>query len=583
MIAFVLLAAIALFVIAYRIYGSWISRQFELDDRHAVPSETLYDGTDYVPAKTAVLFGHHFSSIAGAGPVIGPILAGLFFGWVPALLWIVVGSIFVGGVHDFGSMVASVRHKAKSIAELARQYMSPLSYKLFLAFIWLTLVYVIVVFLDLTAVSFIDIPAEPGTAESVQGTGVAVASGIFLVLAIVLGVVNQHSKTPLWQSTVVLVPILVAGAVWSSGITSDGNYLPRLLGDARETWSVLLLVYCFIASVTPVWALLHPRDYLSSFLLYLAVLGGGTGLLIGSFTGTIQPNYPAFVNPADPIFQQVPHLGPLFPILFITIACGACSGFHSMVSSGTTSKQVSCETDARRIGYGGMLTEGVVAVISLSCVMMLGFSAQSLGQNPVTVYAKGMGQFLNAFGIPLQVGSMLGLLTLSTFLLTTLDTCTRLGRYVLQEFFQWDNTVAVNRVKATVLTLVIPVIMAYTTYTTPSGQVLPVWRAIWPVFGSTNQLLAGLALLAVTFWMKRTGRKWAFVAVPTAFMITMTMTALVLQVSGAQTVMPVRIIAGSLLVLGVVLVTEAIRIFGRPQLPRETILMRESVAVTPGD
>lgn len=583
MIAIILLAAIALFVVAYRVYGNWLSRQFEINDRHAVPSETMYDGTDYVPAKTAVLFGHHFSSIAGAGPVIGPILAGLFFGWVPALLWIVAGSIFVGGVHDFGSMVASVRHKAKSIAELARQYMSPLSYKLFLAFIWLTLVYVIVVFLDLTAVSFIDVPAAMGSAEQVQGTGVAVASGIFMLLAVILGVVNQRTRTPLWLSTLVLVPLLVTAAVWSSGITSDGSYLPRILGDARETWSVLLLVYCFIASVTPVWALLHPRDYLSSFLLYLAVFGGGTGLLIGSFTGTVQPNYPAFVNPADPVFQQVPHLGPLFPILFITIACGACSGFHSMVSSGTTSKQVACESDARRIGYGGMLTEGVVAVISLACVMMLGFSAQSLGQNPVTVYAKGMGQFLNSFGIPLQVGSMLGLLTLSTFLLTTLDTCTRLGRYVLQEFFQWDNTVAANRIKATLLTLVIPVVMAYTTYTTPSGQVLPVWRAIWPVFGSTNQLLAGLALLAVTFWMKRTGRKWGFVAVPTAFMIAMTMTALVLQVTGEQTVLPVRIIAGALLLLGTVLVTEAVRIFGRPQLPREAIVLRQSAAVAPGD
>jgi carbon starvation protein len=536
-----------------------------------------------VPAKTAVLFGHHFSSIAGAGPVIGPILAGLFFGWAPALLWIVAGSIFVGGVHDFGSMVASIRHKAKSIAELARQYMSPLSYKLFLAFIWLTLVYVIVVFLDLTAVSFIDQPAVPGSAEQVQGTGVAVASGIFMLLAIVLGVLNQKTSTPLWTSTIVLVPLLVAAAVWSSGITSDGSYLPTWVGDARETWSVLLLAYCFVASVTPVWALLHPRDYLSSFLLYLAVLGGGMGLMIGSASGALQPSYPAFVNPADPIFQQVPHLGPLFPILFITIACGACSGFHSMVSSGTTSKQVSCESDARRIGYGGMLTEGVVAVISLACVMMLGFNAQNLGLNPVTVYAKGMGLFLNTFGIPTQVGSMLGLLTLSTFLLTTLDTCTRLGRYVLQEFFSWDNSVAANRVKATVLTLVIPAIMAYTTYTTPSGQVLPVWRAIWPVFGSTNQLLAGLALLAVTFWMKRTGRKWGFVAAPTVFMIGMTMTALVMQVSGPQTVMPVRVIAGALLVLGTVLVAEAIRIFGRPSLPRETILLRQEATVARGD
>lgn len=573
MIALLLMTAIVAFALAYRLYGGFVARRLELSDRHAVPSETLYDGTDYVPARTAILFGHHFSSIAGAGPIVGPILAAMFFGWAPALAWIVLGSIFVGGVHDFGSLVASMRHQAKSIAELARQYMSPLAYRLFLAFIWLTLVYVIVVFLDLTAVSFIDTPGGTGAAE-VQGTGVAVASGIFMLLAIGLGIVNHRARVPLWLSTTGFVAALVAAAVWASGITSDGSYLPKLLGDARETWSVVLLIYCFIASVTPVWALLHPRDYLSSFLLYLAVLGGGIGLIIGSLSGTIMPSYPAFVSPADPVFDTVPHLGPLFPILFITIACGACSGFHSMVSSGTTAKQVRCETDARRIGYGGMLTEGVVAVISVACVMMLGFSEQTLSQNPVTVYAQGMGTFLNSYGLPLRIGSMLGLLTLSTFLLTTLDTCTRLGRYVLQEFFQWDNRVAANRVKATLITLVIPLIMAYTTYTTPSGVVLPVWRAIWPVFGSTNQLLAGLALLAVTFWLKRTGRRWQFAGIPTLFMVTITLSALVLQMTSPVTATPVRVIAIVLFALGAVLVVEAARIFGRPQLPREAIILR---------
>lgn len=576
MIALLLIAAIASFALAYRLYGGFVARRLEVSDRNAVPSETLYDGTDYVPARTAILFGHHFSSIAGAGPIVGPILAAMFFGWVPALIWILLGSIFVGGVHDFGSLVASVRHKAKSIAELARQYMSPLSYKLFLAFIWLTLVYVIVVFLDLTAVSFIDTPGSTGAAE-VQGTGVAVASGIFMVLAIGLGVVLHQTKVPLWMATTGFVGVLLTAAVWASGITSDGAYLPTFLGDARETWSVVLLVYCFIASITPVWALLHPRDYLSSFLLYLAVLGGGIGLILGSLSGRILPTYPAFIDPSDPVFDTIPHLGPLFPILFITIACGACSGFHSMVSSGTTAKQVSCETDARRIGYGGMLTEGVVAVLSVACVMMLGFSAQTLGQNPVTVYAQGMGAFLNSFGLPVRIGTMLGLLTLSTFLLTTLDTCTRLGRYVLQELFDWDNRVAWNRVKSTLITLIIPMVMAYTTYTTPAGVQLPVWRAIWPVFGSTNQLLAGLALLAVTFWLKRTGRRWLFAGIPTVFMITITMSALVLQMSSPVTATPVRAIAIALFALGAVLVIEAIRIFGRPGVPRETITLRADV------
>jgi len=573
MIALLLAAAIVSFALAYRLYGAFVARRLEVSDRHAVPSETMYDGTDYVPAPTAILFGHHFSSIAGAGPIVGPILAAMFFGWAPAIAWIILGSIFVGGVHDFGSLVASMRHKAKSIAELARQYMSPLAYKLFLAFIWLTLVYVIVVFLDLTAVSFIDTPGATGAAE-VQGTGVAVASGIFMLLAVGLGIVNHRTQIPLWLSTTVFVGLLLAAAIWSSSITSDGEYVPKFLGEARQFWSVMLLIYCFIASVTPVWVLLHPRDYLSSFMLYLAVLGGGAGLVIGSISGRIMPNYPAVIDPTDPVFQSVPHLGPLFPILFITIACGACSGFHSMVSSGTTAKQVRRESDARRIGYGGMLTEGVVAVISVACVMMLRFGPETLGQNPVTVYAQGMGTFLNSFGLPMRVGSMLGLLTLSTFLLTTLDTCTRLGRYVLQEFFDWDNRVAANRVKATLITMVIPLLMAYTTYTTPSGVVLPVWRAIWPVFGSTNQLLAGLALLSVTFWLKRTGRRWWFAGIPTVFMVGITMSALVLQISSAATATPVRIIAVALFVLGAVLVAESARIFGRPGMPREAILLR---------
>ena len=274
--AILLVASIVLFSIAYRVYGQWISRQFGLNDNHRVPSEAQYDGTDFVPAPTPVLFGHHFSSIAGAGPIVGPILAGLFFGWVPAVLWIIAGSIFVGGVHDFGSMIASVRHKARSVAELARDYITPLSFKLFLAFIWLALIYVIVVFMDLTAASFVDTFDSSG-AESAQGTGVAVASGIFVLLALALGVLNNRTKTPLWMSTLVFVPTLLIAIAWASGIHSTGSYIPALFSDPKHFWIVLLLVYCVIASVTPVWVLLHPRDYLSSFLLYAVMLGGGIG------------------------------------------------------------------------------------------------------------------------------------------------------------------------------------------------------------------------------------------------------------------------------------------------------------------
>ena len=575
--ALLLLASIVLFSVAYRVYGTWISRQFGLNDSHRVPSDTLYDGTDFVPAAAPVLFGHHFSSIAGAGPIVGPILAGLFFGWVPAVIWIIAGSIFVGGVHDFGAMIASVRHKARSVAELARDYITPLSFKLFLSFILLALIYVVVVFMDLTAASFVDTFDASG-AESAQGTGVAVASGIFMGLALLFGVASHKLKAPLWLATVVFVPVLFGAIAWSSGIHSDGSYIPALFTNPKHFWIVILLAYCVIASVSPVWVLLHPRDYLSSFLLYAVMVGGGIGVFVGAFTGGLDTTWPAWVSPSNPIFNEVAHLGPLFPILFITIACGACSGFHSIVASGTTAKQVRCETDTRRIGYGGMLVEGVVAVLALGTIMGLSFGAEALRGNPVVLFANGIGRFMSMLGVPYKFGSMLGLLALSTFLLTTLDTCTRLGRYVLQEFFGWDNAKASVRWTATLLVLVAPAVLAFMTYTTPTGEVIPVWRAIWPVFGGTNQLLAGLALLALTMWLRRTGRKWIFAAVPMVFMIVMTVSALVLMVLNETTVPPVRVIAGFLLALASVMVVEGLRAFRMPQVqPEEVVLANGDV------
>ncbi|MGM0669894.1 MAG: carbon starvation CstA family protein [Gemmatimonadota bacterium] len=576
MLAIILTTAIVLFVLAYRFYGSWIAGKLDLGDDHAVPSEYMYDGTDYVPARTPVLFGHHFSSIAGAGPIVGPILAGLFFGWLPAVIWIILGSIFVGGVHDFGSMVASIRHKARSVAELAKDYMTPLSFRLFMVFIWFTMVYVIVVFMDLTAVSFIDVRDAEGV-ETAQGTGVAVASGVFIFLAILLGLVNNRTRMPVWASTLVFVPALLVAIVLSTGIHSDGSYIPGFFADPKHMWILLLLTYCLIASVTPVWILLQPRDYLSSFLLYLTVLGGGLGILVGTLTGVISVSWPALVDPGHPVFQEVAHLGPLFPILFITVACGACSGFHSIVSSGTTAKQLRCETDARRIGYGGMLVEGIVAIIALGTVMGLTFSLDALRGDPVGLFSAGIGRFFETLGVPPRFGTMLGLLALSTFLLTTLDTCTRLARYVLQEFFGWDNAVARVRWISTIITLLLPAILAFMTYTTPSGQAIPVWRAIWPVFGATNQLLAGLALLAVTVWLKRTGRAWLFAGVPMVFMVGMTLSATVMLILSSNTATPVRVISAFLFVLGALMVMEAFRSLKKPDVPPERIVMRSEV------
>jgi carbon starvation protein len=572
MLGAILLATIGFFWIGYRLYGVWMSRAFGLDDRHLVPAEGQYDGVDHVPTKTEVLLGHHFSSIAGAGPIVGPILAGLFFGWLPALLWIVLGSIFVGGVHDFGSTIASVRHKAKSIAELARQYITPTAYKLFLAFIWLALVYVIVVFMDLTAATFVNV--------EMNGSGVAISAILFVALALVMGYATYRRRMGVKAGTLIFLPLLLL-AVWvGDAVSAGGGLLPAVAGSEKSTWNLVLLGYALVAAITPVWILLQPRDYLSSWLLYLSVVGAGAGLLIGAATGSVAvaSQWPAIVRPGDIAALGVPGLGPLFPILFITVACGACSGFHCMVGSGTTSKQVRCESDTRRIAYGAMLIEGVVAVIALSTVMILSFGAEALRSDPISVYAGGIGQFLSTLGISARFGAHFGLLALSTFLLTTLDTCTRLGRYVVQEAFGWDRNDSRSRLVATVLTLALPGVLVFMTFTDPvTGQALPAWRAIWPVFGATNQLLAALALLAVTVWLKRTGRTWLFAGVPMAFMLIMTMSALGLLIS-RHGLSLIGVIASALFLLGVLLAVEAARAFRLAELGPEPVVLRPAGA-----
>jgi carbon starvation protein len=572
MLAGILLAVIILFFIAYRTYGGWMSRVYGLSDRHLVPSEGQYDGVDHVPTKTQVLLGHHFSSIAGAGPIVGPILAGLFFGWLPALIWIVAGSILVGGVHDFGSTIASVRHKARSIAELARQYITPRSYKLFLAFIWLALIYVIVVFMDLTAATFVNV--------EMNGSGVAISALLFVGLALVMGYLAYRRGMGIRTGTLIFLPLLLL-AIWLGDLTGfEAGLLPAIGGAEKNSWNLVLLVYCLIAAITPVWVLLQPRDYLSSWLLYLSVVGAALGLIVGGVTGAaaVSRSWPAIVTPGDVTSMGIAHLGPLFPILFITVACGACSGFHSIVASGTTSKQVRCETDTQRVGYGAMLIEGVVAVIALSAVMVLPFGAAAYGDTPITIYAGGIGTFLSMFGIPPRFGAHFGLLALSTFLLTTLDTCTRLGRYVVQEAFDWDKNDAKSRVLATILTLVLPAVLVFMTYTDPvTGQKLAAWRAVWPVFGATNQLLAALALLAITVWLKRTGRVWAFAAAPMAFMLIMTMTALVLLTS-QQGPLIIRAIALALFVLGAMLAIEAARAFRLGEVGPEPVTLKAAEA-----
>jgi carbon starvation protein len=548
LVALVLIGAV-LFVLAYRFYGRWLDRQFNIDPGQITPAHKNYDGLDYVPARTPVLMGHHFSSIAGAGPIVGPIIAVSFFGWLPAVLWIILGSILIGGVHDYSALVVSIRNKARSIAQVAKRLMSPTAHKLYLIFIWLAMVYVLTAFVDLTAASF------------VADGGVASSSTMYIGLALLLGYFAYRRRMSLGWLSLVFVP-LVFFAIWLGQVIPMATPAALAHGNPKTTWAAILLGYCFLASITPVWALLQPRDYLSSFLLLACILGGILGISLGQHS---------FSTPAFLGFHT--SLGMLFPALFITIACGACSGFHSIVASGTTAKQLSNERNARPVAYGSMLTEGMLALISVSAIIVVGGSLA--GKAPPVIFAEGMGRFVGALGVPSALGRSFGLLALSTFLLTTLDTGTRLSRYILEELFNVWGMKA--HVFATVVTLVLPMWLSLTQFTDAQGNAVPVWRAIWPVFGATNQLLGALALLTASLWLKRTGRRSYFTAIPMVFMFAVTLLALA-QLVVREQFNVIGVIAALLFVLAVVLIVESVRAYSGETVG-DDVLQEESVSV----
>lgn len=535
MLITIFIGALLIFVAAYFIYGRFLDRHFDVDDKRPTPSHTDYDGIDWVPTHPTVLFGHHFSAIAGAGPIVGPIIASLAFGWGPTLIWIIIGAIFIGGVQDFAALIASIRRGGRSIAQITRETMSPLAFRLLLLFIWLTLVYVLTVFTDLTAVTF------------VEDGGIATASVLFIALAIGFGVCVYRLKMSVWMASLIFVPLIFLG-VWVGQIFPIlPAWINSTLGyDPKKIWCLLLIAYCFVASTAPVWILLQPRDYLSAYLLYSSMLGAFCGILFGGFA----VQYPAFKTWHDP------QLGMLFPILFITIACGACSGFHALVSSGTTSKQLNKETDARKIGYGAMLVEGLVAVIGLMVVAMLPKTGALAGQDPMAIYGNGMARFLGTFGIPAKIGFSFGLLALSTFILTTLDAATRLGRYIFEEFLELKGPYV--RYFSTLLTLALPTLFVLIPFTDATGKPIPAWKAIWPVFGATNQMLAGLALLVILVWLKKIGKPIGFILWPMIFMLGMTVWALVMLISQYRLSL-IGIIAMLLFVLAMLLIVEAAR------------------------
>jgi len=407
--------AIIVFALAYVVYGSFLKNKvFGLNNKNKTPAHELNDGVDYVPAPAPVLLGHHFSSIAGAGPIVGPITAASSWGWLPAYLWVLIGNIFIGGVHDMSSLVASIRNKAKSIAEIGSAYLSKRAGFLFKLFIWLALLYVVAVFINVAQITFnAKVPMiANGKVEYLDiGGGVATSAVLYIILAILFGFAVYHLKKSLKLTTFLFV-IFVYASVFI------GQSFPIHLPP--NVWNVILIIYVAVASVTPVWILLQPRDYLSSFLLYGAVIMAGFGILI-SF-GKIETHIPAFLG-----FNS--DIGPLFPLLFVVIACGSISGFHSLVGSGTTSKQLDKETDALPVGYGAMLMEGIVAVMSIIFVLSLSnVEFKVLKKNVAAIYGTGIGKFMSFLGIPETFGIAFGMLALSSFVLTSTDTGTRLAR-----------------------------------------------------------------------------------------------------------------------------------------------------------
>lgn len=505
---------LGLLSLGYFRYGSWVARQFTIDDAHPTPAHTHEDGVDFVPTRPFYLFAQHFSAIAAAGPIAGPILACQTFGWLPCLLWIGMGVVLIGAVHDFSSLTASVRHGGHSIAEITREHLGPHAGVAMMTFIWLALIYVIVAFTDITAGSFVSgtEELEGMTHQFNAGGAVAAASVMYLILAIIAGFVEKFLKAPLWLITVIFVPATL-GVAWL------GTQFSTVLLLDNRTWGLLILVYCAIASVMPVWSLLQPRGYLGGFILYFALFLG----VVGVFFGGYEIQQPSFKS-----FDVGGLTGSLFPFLFVTIACGACSGFHGLVCSGTTSKQVDRESHLQPVGYGAMLAEGFVALIALVTIMMLTPEA-SKGLKPGVIYGNGIGEFMTLIiGKEHKVFAVtFGAMAFSTFVFDTLDVSTRLGRYILQELTGLQGKL--GAAAGTLLTVLPP---AYLISVAPEGS----WVKFWTLFGASNQLLAALTLLSITVWLYKARKRIAFTLIPMIFVLTITFWALLkLAISNYQT------------------------------------------------
>lgn len=501
----ILLVSLVLFVVAYATYGAWLCKKWGVDPTRKTPAVEKNDGGDYVPTSTAVVLGHHFASIAGAGPITGPINAA-FFGWIPVLLWIVIGGIFFGGVQDFSALFASIRHDGKTIGEVIEQHIGHKCKMIFNVFVYLVLLLVVAAFTDIVAGTFASVPkaeTEQALASARSAGSVAMASMCFIPLAVAFGILQRKNNN--------LVVNTIVGVALLCGTIYLGIRFP-LMNVGKNVWLVVTFAYIFVASVAPVWILLQPRDYLNSFLLYAIIILSVVGI------GAARPDMtlPAFTG-------FVVKGQPLFPVLFITIACGAISGFHSLIASGTTSKQLRNEGDAKLVGYGGMLIECALAVIALVAVgSVRGQELAGAGSGPAAIFANGIASFVAVIGLPEATSATVIALAYSAFCLTSLDTATRLGRMIFQEMFEGFapsvSKVLGNKYVATAITIGLSAAL------TGAG-----YQNIWPLFGAANQLVAVPAFLACAVWFKHIGRSNRMFLFPMFFMLAATMSSLALS------------------------------------------------------
>ena len=508
----ILMMIIAIVVLggAYLLYGRYLQKKWGIDPNAKTPAYEMEDGVDYEPADTNVVFGHQFASIAGAGPINGPIQAAIF-GWLPVLLWVLIGGVFFGAVQDFASMYASVKNKGRTIGYIIEEYIGKVGKKLFLLFCWLFCILVVAAFADVVAGTFngFSVPETAGQAvQKIAANGsVATTSILFIFEAVGLGMILKYGKLHKWVNTAIAIVMLVAAVV-------IGLNCPIYL--TREIWHILIFAYILVASVVPVWALLQPRDYLNSYLLIFMIVGA----IVGVFVSNPSCNLPAFTS-----FNVDGQY--LFPILFVTIACGAVSGFHSLVSSGTASKQIKNEKNMLPVSFGAMLMESMLAVIALIAVASFAkgeAAAQGLTTQP-QIFAGAIANFLSVIGLPHSLVFTLINLAVSAFALTSLDSVARVGRLSFQEFFLDEGVtdenmtpfqkVVTNKYFATIITLVLAFLLAKVGY-----------AEIWPLFGSANQLLSVLALVACAVFLKKTKRQGWMLWVPMFFMMAVTFTAL---------------------------------------------------------